>query len=820
MNEFVDVAVPVGIRKTFSYSVPAPLRAKIAAGMRVLVPFGRKLVTGYVIGMLDRSQTGDFRLKAVQELLEPVPSITPELVRTALWVAEYYFAPPGDVFRALFPAGSQISGERLASLTPKTALLFQGGLRPSGLHPQEEALLDVLAEETSLPVKELIKKSGVKGGEAWVEALANSQWIQLETHLAAPKVKEKERWGIRLLHDVQDVEPPLPAAQMRLYKALSGSVEAVSLQEMLKTAGCSRSAAEALEQKGLVEILQLHIERTPKELTSVARGGAINPTSYQKDLIERVVELIHRKQAARFLVHGVTGSGKTEVYLQLIAEVLALGGTALFLVPEIGLTPMLSRLVVSRFPDQVSLLHSGMSPGERFDQWTRIRDGEARVVVGTRSAVFAPLKDLRLVIIDEEQDGSYKQDETPCYHAREVAWQRLQQLNGVLVMGSATPSIESYHLAAQKENVSYFHIPERVQARPMPEVKIVNMAQEFQRSGKNVVISLPLQEELTLCMERGEQAIVLLNRRGFARTLLCRSCGHVYVCPDCSISMTYHRNEDRLACHYCGREMDSPSQCDNCGGGYIHYAGAGTEQLESLLQDLLPKTRIARLDRDTTRRRGLLRTTLFAFSERKLDLLVGTQMLAKGHDFPDVTLVGVVAADAGLNFPDFRSAERTFQLLTQVAGRAGRGTSPGRVVIQSYYPDHYALQFAKKQDYAAFYEHEIEFRKMMGYPPFRNLIQILVSDEDQGKATHAADQIAAALKQSISKIEGEGKPRILGPAAAPLEKLRGQYRMQILLKIRPGRQSASILHDCFDALARHKITASRVHVDVDPLSLL
>jgi primosomal protein N' (replication factor Y) len=321
-------------------------------------------------------------------------------------------------------------------------------------------------------------------------------------------------------------------------------------------------------------------------------------------------------------------------------------------------------------------------------------------------------------------------------------------------------------------------------------------------------------------MERGEQAIVLLNRRGFARTLLCRSCGHVYVCPDCSISMTYHRNEDRLACHYCGREMASPSQCDNCGGGYIHYAGAGTEQLESLLQELLPKARIARLDRDTTRRRGLLRSTLLDFSERKLDLLVGTQMLAKGHDFPDVTLVGVVAADGGLNFPDFRSAERTFQLLTQVAGRAGRGTSPGRVIIQSYYPDNYALQFAKKQDYAGFYEHEIEFRKAMGYPPFRKLIQILVSDADLGKATRTADQIASALKQRIAQLEGEGKPRILGPAAAPLEKLRGQHRMQILMKSSPGMPAVSILQDCFAALAQHKIGTSRVHVDVDPLSLL
>jgi len=459
-----------------------------------------------------------------------------------------------------------------------------------------------------------------------------------------------------------------------------------------------------------------------------------------------------------------------------------------------------------------------MSPGERFDQWTKIRDGESRVVVGTRSAVFAPLKDLRLIIIDEEQDGSYKQDETPCYHAREVAWRRLVESPGVLVTGSATPSIESFHVASRQGN--YFHIPERVQARPMPEVRIVNMAEEFQRAGRNVVLSQPLCEELSACMDRGEQAIVLLNRRGFARTVLCRGCGHICVCPDCSVSMTYHRENSRLVCHYCGREAAGPSVCEECGGIYIHYAGAGTEQLESILRELLPTARIARLDRDTTRKRGALRSTLLAFSKREVDVLVGTQMLAKGHDFPAVTLVGVVSADAGLNFPDFRSAERTFQLLTQVAGRAGRGTSPGRVILQSWYPDHYALRFARCQDYAGFYEQEIEFRKLMGYPPFQNLTQILVSDADESKAVRAAEMIAETLKQRAAREPGERKPRVLGPAAAPVEKLRGQYRIQILLKTNPDIHVAPILENSFAALEKRRVSVNRIHIDVDPLSLL
>jgi primosomal protein N' (replication factor Y) (superfamily II helicase) len=438
--------------------------------------------------------------------------------------------------------------------------------------------------------------------------------------------------------------------------------------------------------------------------------------------------------------------------------------------------------------------------------------------VGTRSAVFAPLNDLRLIVIDEEQDSSYKQDESPCYHAREVAWHRLKQSRGVLLLGSATPSIETFHWATRSGNC--FYLPERIEAKPMPVVHIVDMTKEFERVGKRTVISAAMEEELQNCMDRKDQAMILLNRRGYSRSLLCRSCGHVFTCPDCSISMTYHQLEDRLSCHYCGQERNTPDVCSECGGPYIHYSGVGTEQLEVMLRSMLPKARIARLDRDSTRRRGVLRSTLFAFAEHKLDLLVGTQMLAKGHDFPNVTLVGVVAGDSGLSFPDFRSAERTFQLLTQVAGRAGRGASPGRVVIQSYYPENYALQYAQKQDYQGFYEREIEFRRLMGYPPYRGLVQILVSDPDQTKASSTAEKIAATLRRLTAKAEGPMRPHVLGPAAAPIEKLRGNFRMQVLVKLHPESGGATILQACFEDLEQQKLTAARVHVDVDPLSLL
>ncbi|HSW39403.1 MAG TPA: primosomal protein N', partial [Acidobacteriota bacterium] len=567
-------------------------------------------------------------------------------------------------------------------------------------------------------------------------------------------------------------------------------------------------------------IAPLRIARVPVELAETVEYEELTLTDCQRELIETIRSFFGRNTPSRFLVHGVTGSGKTEIYLRLIGEAVKRGGSAIFLVPEIGLTPLLGRLVVSRFPGRVSLLHSGMSDGERFDQWERIRDGRASVVVGTRSAVFAPLKNLRLVIIDEEQDGSYKQDESPCYHAREVAWQRIRQTRGILVMGSATPSIETFHQAAICGDAGYFNIPERVNARPMPVISVVDMREEFQRRGKNVIISQQLEQELASCMERREQAIVLLNRRGYARALLCRSCGHIYLCSDCSISMTYHRQEGRLACHYCGREREVPEECAECGGSYIHYAGAGTEQLEALLRALMPGARIARLDRDTTRRRGVLRTTLLDFSKRKLDILVGTQMLAKGHDFPDVTLVGVIAADTGLAFPDFRAAERTFQLMTQVAGRAGRGTAAGRVVIQSYCPENYALRCATKQDYRSFYEHEINFRRLMGYPPFQNLVQILVSDPDFDAARRTAEKTALAVRQGIEHLDAGARPRVLGPAVAPLEKIRGKYRIQLLLKNRPGTDLSPVLHESLKELFRHGRLSARIHIDVDPLSLL
>ncbi len=820
MSRFVQVAVPLGVRKTFAYSVPVALRNRVGVGARVLVPFGRKWLTGFVVSGSDRPPEGNFRLRPVRRVLDPAAPIPVSLVRTGVWISDYYFTPPGSALHAMMPAGTAVAETQKLTLGGKFREMLLAGLRPAGLGPSEEKILDLLAERGSMTCAELVAAGAARGAAGLVDSMIAGGLLEYGDIGTQPRVRVKEVLGIRACTATGDAEVKLTTAQARLLAAVRQTGGAVPLSRVLGRAAAGRAVAKALEGKGLVEILPLAVERLPADLAEQSKRKNVEFTAAQRGVFEQLRQLSAAGKAARCLLHGVTGSGKTEIYLRLISEGLERGESAILLVPEIGLTPLLSRIALSHFPNRVAMLHSGMSRGERHDQWMRIRRGEAPVVVGTRSAVFAPLECPRLIIIDEEQDASYKQEETPCYHAREVAWQRVQGSSGILLMGSATPAVETYFLTRGGGDMALLRLPERVEARPMAEVEVVDMGVEFQRHGKKTVISQRLRTELEDRLQRREQSIVLLNRRGYSRSLLCRSCGHHFSCPDCSISMTYHQLEARLICHYCGRECDTPTECAECGGAFIYFVGVGTEQLESLLREMFPQARIARLDRDSTRRKGSLSRILLDFGQGKLDILVGTQMLAKGHDFPNVTLVGVVSADAGLSFPDFRSAERTFQLLTQVAGRAGRGDIPGLVVIQSFYPDHYALKYARGQDYEGFYEKEIEYRRLMGYPPFHRLVQVLVSDKDRHRGLNIGEKLAAALRHVIRERRAGGFIRVLGPAPAPLEKLRGQYRFQVLLKCRGEAGPVPVLRETFALLGGKKVPLKNVHVDVDPLSLM
>ena len=514
------------------------------------------------------------------------------------------------------------------------------------------------------------------------------------------------------------------------------------------------------------------------------------------------------------LLHGVTGSGKTEIYMRAAEHFLERGKTSLILVPEIGLTPQLTDRFAARFPGKIAILHSALTKRQRIDEWLRIRAGETPIVIGTRSAVFAPLQNLGMIVVDEEHETSYKQEDVPRYHARDTAVMRAKLSNAAVILGSATPSMESFH---NSQRAKYLRIPltTRVEDRELPDVQIVNMREEYAAQGKQVVLSQRLLQALFTRLERQEQTMILLNRRGFAAFLLCRKCGFTFQCNSCSVALTYHRSIDKLLCHYCGLARRPPSRCPECDSEYIHYLGEGTERLEAEVRQLFPEARIGRLDRDTMRHIRDYERVLGGFRKGEIDVLVGTQMIAKGHDFPRVTLVGVIGADAPLALPDFRAAERTFQLLTQVAGRSGRGDQPGEVVIQSYFPDHYTFQLAVKQRFEDFYGQESRYRRAMFYPPFASLAGIMVTDRDPARAAGLARQIAEFLDSQRSNAI-----RILGPAPAPLERIKRVHRHQLLIK----SSSRSTLHGILDRLQAYieekKIGATRVIIDVDPVSLL
>jgi primosomal protein N' (replication factor Y) len=623
---------------------------------------------------------------------------------------------------------------------------------------------------------------------------------------AASFVKPKLRRFVRLI-DVDDQK--LTDAQRRVISTLETSGPML-LQSLIQTASVSASTISSLEKKGRVEVYVEAIRRDPLGQSFSVNSEEHTLTETQTAALESIEQQMNSGDYAAFLLHGVTGSGKTEIYMRAMDTALHLGRSAMMLVPEIALTPVFSRQLRARFGDQVAIFHSSLQKGERFDEWTRVKNGEARVVIGTRSAVFAPVQNLGLIVVDEEHESSYRQQESPYYNARDVAIVRAQKESATVVLGSATPSLESYN-NARKDKYKLLTLPERIAARPMATAKIVDMRTVFVRHGKPRVFSDELLEAIRETHERGEQSIILLNRRGYSSFILCRSCGETIQCPNCDVTLTYHRSERVIVCHYCNHREAVPDACPSCGKKYIYYVGEGTEQLEEMLKVLFPALRVARIDRDTTARRRVFEQSLADFSAGRIDTLVGTQMLAKGHDFPNVTLVGVVSVDAGLALPDFRSAERTFQLITQVAGRAGRGDRPGRVLIQTYHPYHYALRHACAQDYEGFYDEELRYRQNHSYPPFVALASLLVHGPDLGRVRNESLE----LRKQLDMANHERHCRILGPAPAPLSRLKGEHRFQLLIKSRSRRR----LREVADA-ALKSVNLRSVNLEIDPVSIM
>ncbi len=654
----------------------------------------------------------------------------------------------------------------------------------------------------------------------WVSDYYAAPWGEvIKAALPLGSGKAKQERVVRLLKPIavlpgDESSEKFTEPQSRVLKALEHH-DTMPLRNLLAAASVSISTIKTLEKRGIVELSSRDLRRDPLDSVSLPRVESYELTAAQLSVLKDIDEPIKQGVYAAFLLHGVTGSGKTEVYIRAMRVCLELGRSAMMLVPEIVLTPIFSRRLRAHFGDQVAIFHSALSKGERFDEWMRVRNGSARIVIGTRSAVFAPLANLGLVIVDEEHESTYRQQDSPRYSGRDTAIVRAQKESAVVILGSATPSLESFH-NAQTGKYRYLKLPERIANRPMAASRIIDMREEFDRYQRPRVFSDALLEAIQETHDRREQSMMLLNRRGYSTFVLCRSCGETIECPNCDVTLTYHRSEQVLLCHYCNHRQAAPNSCPNCNGKYIYYVGHGTEQIEQLLVKLFPTIRLARIDRDTASRRGHFEKVLMDFSAGRIDMLVGTQMLAKGHDFPNVTLVGVVSVDAGLALPDFRAAERTFQLITQVAGRAGRGDRAGQVLIQTYHPNHYALRHSCAQDYLGFYNDEIRHRKNHSYPPFVALASLLVHGPDLSRVRSEALE----LRREMDLANRERTVRVLGPAPAPLSKLKGEHRIQLLVKSANRRELRKVIDIALGAVSMRGVNLRSINVEIDPMSIM
>ncbi|HXT24533.1 MAG TPA: primosomal protein N' [Candidatus Eisenbacteria bacterium] len=829
-DKLCNVAVAVPLRTTFTYKIPARFAAEIQTGSRVLVPFRKKSTVGVVVEFVEAPPAGT-KLREIQKSLDAVPALNLKLLELGKWIASYYVAPIGEVCRAMLPPLTELQAQQRVVLTDagRTALdatLAASSALKTGFSLQANPSAIPLQPRESLTLFQQLKPA--KTGLLLAAVIRSG--------IPLPDLLKLQRRGLlEIRQDVQDrkrrmqrivawkespgaeTSKPLPDKEQHLKNLLSVERGPLPLPQLLKLSALSRTVVDRLIREGKLEYWEEPLDpaEDPFDIGYTPPAHALNPE--QERAFSAIRARFELREFGVQLLHGVTGSGKTEIYLRAVQDTLARGKTAIVMVPEIALTLWIGRQCRAWFGahfEGVAVLHSALSDVERAREWWRVRNGEARVVVGTRSAIFAPVENLGLIIVDEEQESSYKQEETPRYHGRDVAIVRAKLENAVALLGSATPSLETYH-HARSGKYELLSLTQRVADRSLPSVEIVDLREDFKQTHRTSPISSALRKGIEDCLAFNTQALILINRRGYSWSVICRSCGASVQCANCSISMTHHKYRNRLECHYCGYTQSIPKKCPKCDSQYVYFFGEGSEQFEERLRKEFPKARVARLDRDTARTKRQFQETLGAFAEGALDILVGTQMVAKGHDFHRVTLVGVVGADGSLNMPDFRAAERTFQLLTQVAGRAGRGDLPGRVLIQTFYPDHYAIQDAVKQDYAAFFERELHFRRVMAYPPFISLANVIIHDRSLDKAIKWSTQ----LSQFLAPHAGN-EIRVLGPASAPLSRLKSEYRFQFLLKSRKKAALAKLLSAALAYADSKQIQQTALVVDMDPLQLL
>ncbi len=811
MPTFCDVALPVPLDMAFTYKVAGQIPV---VGGRVLVPFRTERLSGVVTALHDRAPS--MQAKTILQVLDSEPVLDETLLRLGQWISHYYLAPIGDVFRTMLPLAAEIKKARIYRITEAGhealhASATAGSSRRSrqdiDTQMLEYAVLDYLA--MSDDALEGTVRSATGATRQVLDLLLRKKWITRHDATSARDARRTIQVAV-----LKSMEGKLNQNQQKIVDFLEQH-EGRALVEQIRALDVPRTTLQTLVKRGMIELIE---EPAEFNVTTLKKRGPSHLdfifNTQQKAALAAIQKSVEENKFSVSLLHGVTGSGKTAVYLAAMQAVLESGRSAVLLVPEIGLTPAAAANLHQVFGDEVAILHSALSADERAEQWHRIRRGEARIVVGTRSAVFAPVKNLALIVVDEEHDSSYKQEETPRYHGRDVAVMRGKLTGAAVVLASATPAIESYH-NAEEGKYRLIELKERVERRPLPEVELVDMRFEFQQTGSDQIFSRQLIQEVTDRLARGEQAMILLNRRGYSSVVLCRSCGETLQCKNCSIAMTFHKSAQRMECHYCGYRQAVPKHCTACNSEHIYFLGAGSEKVEERLHAAFPQARIGRLDRDTVRTRHDFEHVLNQFHAGELNLLVGTQMIAKGHDVHGVTLVGVVGADYALGFPDFRAAERTFQLLTQVAGRAGRGQTPGKVVLQTYYPDHYAIQFAQRHDYAGFYEKEVRFRKWMHYPPFSALANVLVRSDKLEQTLRWTGQ----LGKWFESTRNEGV-RVLGPSVAPIMRLKRDFRYHFILKAGSREKLNAVLRRMLSFADAEKIPRTNVIADVDALSLL
>ncbi|MEW5983342.1 MAG: primosomal protein N' [Acidobacteriota bacterium] len=835
MPRLASVAVPVPHLDLLTYGVPAEFPTP-HAGARVLVPLGTRTVTGCVAAVqsVPREPATSGALRDILDLLDDGPYLPEDIVKLALWVSDYYACAPGEAVAAAAPPMAWIESRRVVTVTPDGQRRLEAD-DLGDLPPLQAAGLRVLAAGKSLPVSTFRSRLAAKLGRpgtapgGWaLRALERAGLVNVSQLLGGQRMAYRTTRVAELtpqgqvvaaaLRDGASVEG-LGPRQREALRALAAAPDGLPTSDM-RDRRLGVDGLHRLALRGLLTVRRQTVERDPfagpwgRDVGGVERAGVPTLTPQQELGIDRLVNLLGEGRFRVALLHGVTGSGKTEVYLRLAAWTREHGRQALILVPEIALTPVMAALFRGRFGPRVAIQHSGLSDGERHDQWQRIRQGAVDVVVGTRSAVFAPVTRLGLIVIDEEHDGSYKQDDTPRYNGRDVAIVRARDAGALAVLGSATPSLESFHhaRAGRYELVS---LDRRVCDRPLARVSTVDMRQEFAEMGPGVVLSRPMVDGIRTRIGQGEQVLLLLNRRGLSTAVFCRQCGGTVECPNCDVSLVVH-GRGTAVCHYCNYGRRVPRDCPTCGGSYLEQMGFGTERVEAEVRTVFPDARVGRLDRDAVRRRGAMTEVLARFAKGDLDVLVGTQMIAKGHDFPRVTLVGVISADVGLGLADFRAAERTFQLLTQVVGRAGRGDRPGEAVVQTLYPDHYSIRHACSQDYGAFVEEELRYRRAMRYPPIVALVNAIVRGPSFGAAMASARHLVEHIGRAMPR---PGEFQVLGPAPAPLARLRGEHRAQFFLKGRPSART-HMRRAVLAAIAAHPELRRRVSVDIDPISVL